>query len=424
VPLAGGEPTVLAAATEGRRLLDPQVIPGTRALLLTESRFSAGVRGADAPELQILELDSGRRRSLLQGSSGRLVPSGHILFERAGSLWIVAFDSTRLAIVGSPAPVVQAVRQGPSRFAVTEGGALAYIPSTSTATRRLVWVDRAGREEPIAAPARGYTYPRLSPDGTRLAIDVRDEGIDIWVWAFDRETLTRLTFDPAQDEYPVWTHDSGRILFASFRDKSWGVFSQAADGSGTALRHGTASLEIDPLTISPGSQTLVGRMDGDLVRLPLSGSGEATPLMRTRFAEPNADISPDGRWIAYQSDESGRDEIYVRPFPAVESGLWQISTAGGTHPVWGRGGRELFYLASAGLMSMPVQSGASFEFGNPRVVVKNAADTYWVSSVGRSYDVSPRGERFLMLKDEGEAGATIHVVENWQMEVNRPAPTR
>ena len=419
VPLTGGPPIVIATADEGRQLSGPQAIPGTRAVLYTESRFSAGVRGADAPELQILDLDSGRRRVLLQGSAGRFLPTGHIVFERAGSLWAVAFDSTRLEVVGSPVLVEQAVASGVARFAVTDSGSLAYVPSGATAPRKMVWIDRAGREETVAAPPRGYTYPRVSPDGTRAAIDVRDEGIDIWVWAFDRETLTRLTFDPAQDEYPVWTHDGARILFASFRDQSWGVFSQAADGSGVAQRVGTGPDEIDPLTLSPDSQRLVGRMQGDLVALTMNGSAEPAALMQTRFAEPNADISPDGRWIAYQSDESGRSEIYVRPFPAVDSGLWQLSTTGGTHPLWAKSGRELFYLASPGLMSIPIQSGANFASGNARVIVKNAADTYWVSSVGRSYDVAPDGERFLMLKEERQNSGAIHVVKNWHTQLDR-----
>jgi serine/threonine-protein kinase len=418
VPIAGGEPTVIGVAAEGRQLEDPHVIPGTRALLFTESRFSAGVRGADAPELQILELESGRRRSLLQGSGGRFIPPGHVIFERAGSLWAVAFDTDRLELRGAPVLVVQGVSRGVGRFAVTDAGTLAYVPDAATPPRKLVWIDRMGREETVAAPLRGYTYPRISPDGNRVAIDVRDEDIDIWVWAFDRETLTRLTFDPAQDEYPVWTHDGTRILFASFRDKSWGVFSQPADGSGAAQRVGTGPDEIDPLTLSPDSQTLIGRLEGDLVALPVTRSGEVTALMQTRFAEPNADISPDGRWIAYESDESGRNEIYVRPFPSVEGGLWQLSTSGGTHPVWAKNGRELFYLTASGLVSIPIQPGASFGFGNPRVVVKDAADIYWTSSVGRSYDVAPNGERFLMLKEESQAAA-IHVVTNWHTELGR-----
>jgi serine/threonine-protein kinase len=151
----------------------------------------------------------------------------------------------------------------------------------------------------------------------------------------------------------------------------------------------------------------------------MNGSAEPAALMQTRFAEPNADISPDGRWIAYQSDESGRSEIYVRPFPAVDSGLWQLSTTGGTHPLWAKNGRELFYLTSAGLMSIPIQSAASFAFGNARVIVKNATDTYWVSSVGRSYDVAPNGERFLMLREESQTAAAIHVVKNWHTELGR-----
>jgi serine/threonine-protein kinase len=244
------------------------------------------------------------------------------------------------------------------------------------------------------------------------------------VWDFTGETLTRLTFDPAQDEYPVWTRDGRQILFASFRDKSWGVFAQFADGTGVAERVGSGSEEIDPLVLSPDGRTLVARAGGDLVALRLGQSENVVPLMATRFQEPNADVSADGRWVAYQSNESGRDEIYVRPFPAVASGLWQVSHGGGSHPVWARNGRELFYLAPSGLMSVPVQTSSSLAFGNPRVVLEDAANTYWLSTVGRSYDVSPDGERFLMLKQETQAAATIQVVRNWRAELNQLVPTR
>jgi serine/threonine-protein kinase len=423
VPFVGGKPTLVAAAVEGRELLYPQVLPGGRAVLFTESRFSAGAPRADAPELQILELDTKRQRSLVQGSAGRFVSTGHIVFERGGTLWGVAFDPDGLDVRGSPVPLVQSLREGMNRFAVAEEGSLAYLPATSAAPRKLVWVDRAGREEAIAAPPRGYTYPRLSPDGTRVAIDVRDEGIDIWIWSLVRETLTRLTFDPAQDEYPVWAQDGQRIFFASFRENAWGVFVQSADGSGVAQRVGTDLAEIDPLSLSLDGRTLVARFRADVVTLRLGQSREVTPLLTTRFEEVNAEISPDSRWIAYQSNESGRHEVYVRPFPAVASGLWQISNGGGTQPLWARNGRELFYVTPSGLMSVPIQAGPSFAFGNTRLVLKGAADTYWLSTVGRSYDVSPDASRFLMVKEEMQSGAAIHVVRNWQTELNRLVPT-
>ena len=423
VPLTGGQPTVIAPAGEGRELSSPQVLPGGRAILLTESRFSAGASSVEAPELQILHVASGRRRTLLDGSAGRVVPSGHVVFVRSGTLWGVAFDADRLDVRGSPVPLLPAGRNGVGRFAVADEGSLAYVPNASSIPRRLIWVDRAGREEAIAAPPRGYTYPRLSPDGKRVAIDVRDEAIDIWLWAFDTETLTRLTFEPTQDEYPVWTPDGLQVLFASFRNNAWGVFAQSADGRGAAHAVGTGPDEIDPLSVSPDGRTLVARTAGDLVGLPLGMSGQPAPLWATTVEEPNADISPDGRWIVYQSNESGRHEIYVRPFPAVASGLWQISNDGGRHPLWARNGNEIFFVAPSGLMSVPVRREASFAFGAARTVLKDAADRYWLTAVGRSYDASPDGQRFLMLKQD-TAVVSIQVVRSWGTELNRLVPTR
>jgi serine/threonine-protein kinase len=282
-----------------------------------------------------------------------------------------------------------------------------------------VWVDREGREEFVGAPSRGYTYPRLSPDGTRAAIDVREGEIDIFIFDFGRRTLTPLTFDPAQDEYPVWTPEGRRVLFASFRDQQWGVFSQAADGTGNIQRVGSGASELDPMSISPDGRTLVLSRVGDLLLLSLDQTGSISPLLTGTSTEHNAEISPNGRWIAYQSNESGRHEIYVRPFPRVSDGRWQISSGGGSHPVWARSGRELFYISGAGLVSVPVQIGRPFEFGNASVVLKGAPERYWVATVGRAYDVASDGQRFLMLKEEQQAAARIHVVQNWFEELTR-----
>ena len=223
VPAMGGRPTVLLSAAESRQLWYPQVLPGGEAILFTESRFNESAPRADVSELHILEVDSGQRRPLLSGFAGRFVPTGHIVFVREGALWAVPFDLKRLELRGTAVPVVEERGEAITQFAVADTGSLVYVPGGGPAARRrLVWVDRAGREEAIDAPPRGYTYPRLSPDGTRVAIDVRDQEIDIWIWDLVRETLTRLTFDPAQDEYPVWTHDGRQVFFASFRENAWG----------------------------------------------------------------------------------------------------------------------------------------------------------------------------------------------------------
>jgi serine/threonine-protein kinase len=414
----GGDPTVLVSPA-GRRHWYPQILSRHRLVLFTETRFDESVPTAGDAELQVLELDTRQRRTLLHGSAGRFVTTRHIVFLRGNTVWAVGFDPDRRELTGTPVPIIEGIADRPFAQVAVSGGSLAYVPGGTAATRRLVWVDRRGREESIAAPPRGYTYPRLSPDGTRAAIDVREAEIDIFIYDFSRQILTPLTFDPAQDEYPVWAPDGRRVFFASFRDQQWGVFSQAADGTGNTQRIGAGPSELDPMSISPDGHTLVVSRAGDLMLLSSDQSGSISTLVSGTSVEHNAELSPDGRWIAYQSNESGRHEIYVRPFPRVSDGRWQISNSGGTHPAWARNGRELFYIAPAGLVSVPVRSGRTFEFGNASVVLKGASERYWVATVGRAYDVAPDGQRFLMLKEEEPSAARIHVVQNWFEELTR-----
>ena len=226
-----------------------------------------------------------------------------------------------------------------------------------------MWVDRKGQETPIKAPPRLYDEPRLSPDGTRVALAINDQEHDVWIWDLARETLTRLTFDPGVDESPVWTSDGRRVVFGSTRAGASNLFIQAADGTGIAERLTTGADSQRPASVAPDGTGIVGwvnapKTTGDIVWFPLkasasgSGSGPVSgaslsglePLVQTVAIEFNAEISPDGRYIAYQSNESGRGQIYVKPFPRVNDGRWQVSTDGGTRPVWARNGRELFYV--------------------------------------------------------------------------------
>jgi serine/threonine-protein kinase len=424
VPEGGGNPTSVAAAGEGRRLWYPQVLPGGRAVLFTESRFNESLPRSDAPELQVLELETGRRRVLLPGLAGRFASTGHIVFVREGTVWAIGFDADRLELAGTPVPVVEGIEPGPfSQLAIADAGALAYVAGGREGSQHLVWVDRQGREQIIPVPPRGFTYPRLSPDGTQVALDVREGEIDIWICDLSRQTLRRLTFDPAQDEYPVWSRDGRSIFFASFRNQRWGVFAQAADGTGNVRLVGAGASELDPMSLSADGRRLVVRQGGDLLLLPLNPTGNVLPLLSRPFNEVNGEISPDDRWIAFQSNESGRDEVYVRPFPAVNDGLWQISASGGRQPLWARNGRELFYLGPAGLMSIPIETKGGFQFGQPTVVLEKAADRYWFATAGRAYDVSPDGQRFLMLKEDPQAAARLLVVQNWFDELKRLVPT-
>ena len=240
----------------------------------------------------------------------------------------------------------------------------------------------------------------------QVAVDVRDAESDIWVWSLERATLTRLTFDPLFDRFPLWSPDGRRIVFSSQRDGSRGnLFSQMADGTGQPDRVAEAdkNSQVFPTSFSPdgtrllvyGDPTNTQKDDIGIVSLDAGADRAVKPFLTTMFDERNAEVSPDGRWVAYESDESGQPEVYVRPFPSVDAGRWQVSTGGGTQPLWARNGRELFYRSGDAVMSVPVETRAGFVARNPVVLFKGQ---FAPSLSGRNYDVSPDGRRFLMLK--------------------------
>jgi serine/threonine-protein kinase len=429
VPAGGGEPKVLTKpdVAAGEDHFFPSLLPGGRAVLFLIS--GAGI-GAEDSRLAVLDLDTGQQKTLLRGAgSAEYVESGHLVYGIEGTLRAVRFDPARLEVLSDPVPVVEAVAiagSGAANFSISRTGALVYVPfgfGGPAAVRSLVWVDRQGREEPIKGPPRAYFTLRLSPDATRAALDIRDQESDVWIWDFARQTLTRLTFDRSGDIFPVWTPDGARIVFR--RDGGNAVLWRSADGTGTEerLRAGSGV----PMSFAPDGRSLLLTDAGDIRLLPLDGKSEATPLVQTNFSEGLAEISSDGRWLAYQSNESGQNQVYVRPFPDVNSGRWQVSPAGGTHPAWARSGRELFYRDAAGaLTTVPIQTTPAFRAGNPTRLF----DTKYHSAVNmRSYDVTPDGRRFLMIKDlpateqtKDTTPASIVVVLNWLEELKARVP--
>jgi serine/threonine-protein kinase len=290
-------------------------------------------------------------------------------------------------------------------------------------------VDRDGREEALAAEPRAYAYPRISPDGGRLALDVRDQENDIWIWDFTRETLTRLTFAPGRDAYPAWTPAGTHVAFSSERDDgTMNLHWKAADGAGAVelLNESEHRYGRRPYAFTPDGTQLVfveyGAQDTDLGLLSLDGSPE--PLLATEFSERNGEISPDGRWLAYESDASGRYEIYVRPFPNVEDGLWPISSGGGTRPRWAPDGLELFYFApGARLMVVGVANEPSFAPGKADELFGGYFAPLAIE-IGRTYDIAPDGERFLMIKESAGGDSTEFIlVQNWFEELKARVPT-
>ena len=358
VPDAGGPPQPLTRFVRGEVSHRwPEFLPGGKAVL-----FASGTNGINFTNAQVAvhSIGTGERRNLVPGSQPRYAPSGQLVYSQGGSLMAVPFDPQRLAVTGAAVPVVEGVMQsaiyGDAQYSLSATGSLVYVPGgVQSVQRKLVWVNRNGTEQPLAAPAHAYLNPRLSPDGRIASVTIEEQQEDqIWLYDLARETLTRLTFRGNLNNPGVWTPDSKRIAFASNNEGTQNIFWQLADGSGSLERLTTGDYAQIPMSWSPDGQLLaffeVNPTTGyDIWVLQMgdlsAGSGQvrkAQPFLRTAFNESVPQFSPDGRWLAYVSDESGRYEIYVQPYP----GPWRevANLDGRWHgAVWNRNGRELFY---------------------------------------------------------------------------------
>ncbi len=344
----------------------------------------------------------------------------------------VPFDPQRLTATGEAVPVVEGVLQSPitgaAQYSISATGSLVYVPGgIRSAQSKLVWVSRNGAEQPLVAPGRSYMFPKLSPDGRRLAVNIVEQETQVWVHDLSRETLTRLTFEGTTNAAPVWTPDGKRIAFQSNKEGPQNIFWQMADGSGGLERLTTSQYLNAAVSWSPDGQLLAfleinPTTQRDIWVLRLSDR-KAQPFLQTRFNETAPRFSPDGRWLAYISDESGRFEIYVQPYPGP-GGKWQISTEGGTEPMWNPNGRELFYRSGDKMMAVDIASQPSFSAGTPRMLFEGRYETPIVPI--DNYDVSLDGQRFLMLKPSEQAQAAptqINVVLNWFEELKRRVRT-
>ena len=428
VPAGGGEPEVLTTLTQGERAHQaPFVIPGRAAVLFV-------IRTAQGRQLAVLDLDTGDVARLgLTGFGPHYVSTGHLVFVAEDqSLRAVPFDAASLQVTGNPVPMVSGVEAkagGAANFSISDNGRLVYAEGGGVAPRSLVWVDREGREDPIAAPLRDYVYARISPDGSQVALELQDDDDDIWILDVNRENLRRLTLDGSSDNQPLWTPDGGRIVFQSGRAGINQLFWKAADGTGATERLLDAEVDVIPNVVSPDGSLLIFRerhptRGYDLSTLALDGNGATETLLGTEFNELNTEISPDGRWLAYQTDASGQVEIYVRPFPTVDGGgLWLISTSGGVKPMWGPDGRELFYMSGQQLLAVEIRAGADFDYGPPRALF---GGDYFTGRPGRNHDVARTGDRFLMIKNDANEQSfetpEINVVVNWLEELKRLVP--
>ena len=438
VAAAGGEPEVLTTPDRAGGEVDhvwPELLPGGETVLFTIQRDPAQESQIVALSVKTLE-----QTVVHQGGSyPRYSPTGHLLYVSEGDLWAIAFDADRLETGGAPVRMQEDVLIKPSGGAalgLSEHGSLIYLSAGAAVPeeRTMVWVDQQGEEEPLSAPPAPYESPRISPDGRRIAVEVRDpENNHVIIYDLERHTSTRLTQDPGRDRYPLWSLDGQRVVFSSDRRGAFNLFSKSADGTGPVERLTTSDSLQWADSWSADGRTLVvmentpGGTEPDLRVLSLDAGGETEDLVASEQAEYLAAVSPDGRWIAYTSTEAGPGQIHVRPFPNVTDGLRVVVAPGGS-PVWAPDGRKLFFRQNAratrDMMVVDVDTGAIFSSETPEHVF---AAPYFVARLmtSRPWDLADDG-RFLMVKPGApgrETGAAhITVVLNWDQELLERVP--
>ena len=439
VASGGGEPEVLTKPDASKGEMDhmlPEVLPGSRGVLFTVAPMSPDKR----PSIAVVDLATREQKVLVDGGSHpHYLASGHLLYSAEGTVQAVRFDASRLETLGTPVSVLQGVmtKNGAStasvsvvNASVSRNGTLAYVAGVAQgALRSLAWVDSSGREEPLDAPVRAYAYARLSPDERRIALDIRDQQNDVWTWDVARKTMTRLTFDPGLNRGMAWTPDSRRLAFTRQHEGSEDAYWQAADGTGVAERLTEGPGIKVPTAVSPDGTRLFFVTPSvppyDIGVVTLSPEHRIESLLKSPFSEQDPELSPDGRWLTYWSNESGRDEVFVRPFPNVDDGKWQVSTTGGSAPLWSRDGKWMYYwvgaqgAAQGRVMRVAVQRVQSgFSSGPPDLV---AEGPYLHPQTGRPYEVARDG-RILVIKDANVAPSTpnqLVVVLNWFEELKR-----
>ncbi len=406
----------------------PAFLPGGKNLLFTI------VTNEGQSNVAVLDFETAEHQIVLENGGRALYsPGGLLVYGTPESVHAAPFDLSRLLVVGESIPVLQNVltnRAGGASFAVSEGGTLAYLPSDVLAGRILVWVDRDGNEEELGVEPSGYTHPRVSPDGRRIAFHDNE---DIWIHDIEFGTTSRFTFDPARDRYPLWSVDGERVFFESWRTGTPQLFSKPADGTGTAerldVRRNDESYLFRPYGFTPDGKTLafIERSTAggswNIATLSLSeDSITAKPLLSQSFVDRWPTISPNGQFMAYATNELSDVDISVRTFPDIDAGRWQISDNRGNWPLWSPDGFELFYFSMerGTYMSVPIRYDPQFQAGTPRPLFGGP----YPRQNGRHYDITPDGKRFLMVRDSTNIdSAEIHVVTNWLDELERLVPS-
>ena len=439
VTASGGEPKQLTTALKlprGKREhshLYPHILPEGKGVLFTISSPGQNL-------IATFSFETGQYRTLIErGSRAHYVQTGHLIYSLAGDLIAVPFDLKAMKVTGPPLPVVEGVMLSGwyerAHFSVSRNGSLVYIPggAVPAANGRLVRVDRTGKVEALPFPLGDYQSPRISPDGERLLVVECEPIPQLWVFELVRGSKLRFTDDRGDTYWAIWSPDGKQIVFnSSLGGATMDLYSKPADGSAQEKRltEHTNQLNLLPKSWADDGKTLIiiqavdPNTGADIAMLPYDAGGTPQPLINTRFNEFHPMISPSGRWLAYSSDESGRAEIYIKAYPGP-GGAIPVTTDGGMEPVWDPSEKELYYRDDTGdkLFKVSILTEPTVQIGSPELLFEGRF--LWSSSFwGRNYDISPKGDFFILIEEgEMQPAAQINVVLNWFEELKRLVPT-
>jgi serine/threonine-protein kinase len=442
IPAKGGTPEVLV---ERLGVAGGHLLPDGQSVMFWD------VTGQPPYKTMVQSLDNGEQKVVLESGAGIYYPTGHLVYWSENSMFAVPFDQERLELTGGAVSLMET----PMGMDVSDSGTLVYVPRTAEAggssvspRYSLVWVDLQGKETPLKADTGDYRDFKISPDGKGVALTVyKESNVDIWVLDLLRNNMRRLTFHVDEDNNPLWTPDSQRILFQRFDVEKSGsiIYSKAANGTGEEERLVSASkrmlfpwswsnegetLVLWELTLTPLQNDIgVAAMEGENLRESLLGD--------KKFNEGDPQVSPDGRMLAYHSDESGQFQVYVCSFPQVDKGKWQVSLNGGISPRWSPDGRKLYYRRENSIIAVDVETEPIFNPGNEEILFEGNYLTLNPNTMVRRvpWDVHPDGNKFLMMKEQRrivdeslaeeseQAGPRkIMIVTNWIEELKERVP--
>ena len=423
VPAGGGQEAKLTSPDRSRRELGhfwPQSLPDGKHILFTN--YSSPI---EQSRIEVLALDTGQRTVVVEGGlHGQYVGSGLLVYARKDSMVAVRFDPATLKVTGPPVALGEDMLIDPSNgvghLSVSANGTMAYISTASAQRpRSLVWVDRAGNVREITSARRRYSNPRLSPDGTRVAVTITEKGRDVWIEDIGRGVSSRITSGPEAEFDAIWTHRGNQLLFAN-ETPAYQVFTTLLSAGATPRAVVATEYDTTPTALTPDDAMVLydasdPKTGEDIMIARVDGQGSPKALLNSRFDESNGTLSPDGRWLAYTSNESGRSEVYVQAFPTAGE-RYRVSTDSGFDPRWSQDGKELFFVGGPRMYAVSIRTSPTFAVGTPTVLFTQRQDQALLYS---GFDVARDGRFVMVQHDAAERRTPINVITNWVEELKQ-----